>query len=51
MKTDPIVSLKKVIRVIQELCQELYNNHFSMLKKAKHRVVNRYFNHLSIKAL
>jgi hypothetical protein len=28
-KTDPIVSLKKVVEVVQELCQELYNNHFS----------------------
>jgi len=28
-KTDLTVSLKKVVEVVQELCQELYNNHFS----------------------
>jgi hypothetical protein len=30
MKTDPIISLKKSLFVVQKLCQELYNNHFSI---------------------
>jgi hypothetical protein len=34
-KTDPIINFKKkIIEIIQELCQKLYNNHFSKSNNA-----------------